>query len=163
MRLLALDPGETTGYAVFVDGKPIAFGEMDRWHGLKTLIRAERPDAVVVESFRLYASKAAVQIGSEFIPAQVVGVARFLAGEADVPLTFQPASVIHDGESKLSPPMARLVNPVSPPGNSPHGRDALAHGFYFLRSQEKATLPPAVAPATPKRPRRARQPKAAAA
>jgi hypothetical protein len=132
MRLLALDPGGTTGYAVFVDGKLTAFGEMERYKGLKTLIRADKPDAIVAERFALYASKAAALIGNEMVPAQVIGVARFLAEENDINIFFQPASTIHLGESTLNPTAERYVNALIGPGGSGHARDAIAHGVYAL-------------------------------
>ena len=133
--LLALDPGELTGYSLFEEGEPVLWGTFPKWDGVETLLTEHQPGVVVCEAFRLYAHKAASQAGSVFVPAQVIGVVLFLAVKHGVPVEFQPASLIHKGPGKLQPPLARLVDPVEPRVSPPysHVRDALAHGHRWLK------------------------------
>lgn len=128
MRLLALDPGETTGYALFDDGNLQVAGEFSLWRLISLLI--VDVDRVVCERFALYARKAAAMTNNEFPAVQVIGVVRYLAETLNVPVHFQPASAIHSGGS-LSPLMRPLVDALEVKGS--HARDATAHGLWYVR------------------------------
>lgn len=141
MRILALDPGETTGFAVFEDGVPTEWGSFDwqDWDKLGDLVFPA--DVVVFERFGLFAEKAAVQTGSEFVPAQVIGVIRYMVHAFGVPtLIMQTPNQIH-ANHKLTPPMAKLVDPYEPRTGKKysHARDALAHGFRYLQKTATTT------------------------
>lgn len=148
MNLFAFDPGGTTGWAIFVDSKPVRWGQGLMWEPVIALhAEAHRIDAVVYERFSLYRDKAGVMIGNEFESAQVIGVLRH-AFEGKVPVHSQPASNIHH-EGKLTPLLERLVSPYAPKKHAErHARDALAHGLYFLHcSPSGPRLPlPSTAP-----------------
>lgn len=130
MRLLALDPGETTGFAIFDDGKLQVASEFPLWRSLGGLFGSVGVELVVCERFSLYGHKAQSLTNSEFPTVQVIGVVRYLSEWQEVPVHFQPASVIHSG-GKLSPLMKPLVDELGVKGS--HARDAAAHGLWFLK------------------------------
>lgn len=121
--LLALDPGGTTGYAMFYVGLDQTFlayaGEMPLWYGLETLIARPAPLQIVYEKITPR-SPAFNPIG-----LQVIGVIRYLAEPHNIPLDSQPNSVIR-GISRWG---TYDLSPVA----SPHARDAVKHGLVYLR------------------------------
>lgn len=130
MRLLAIDPGLTTGWCVFDDGVPTEWGHSPWWETLEQTMATV--DAVVCERFALYGSKAAALTNNEFPAVQVIGVVKYLAQRRDVPVSFQPASAIHT-QGRLTPPLRRRIDPLLPRTSAQrHARDAMAHGFVFL-------------------------------
>jgi len=149
VTILGLDPGRRTGYAVvaadgsLVEGGSFGWGE---WTELERLFVLP-VEVVVVEAFCLYRHKAGSQIGSEFEPAQVIGAVRYLVDRANrrnsdaplrVALRFQPASVIHCGERRLSPHVQRLVDQTDGSAElDRHARDALGHALYYRQSTEE--------------------------
>lgn len=137
MILLCFDPGETTGYAVLVDGAPVEWGAFPWWSRLRALIEESKwgfPDGIVCERFSLYAQKAAVMVNNEFAAAQVIGVVRFLAEQRGILVHLQPASCIHSGRA-LSPLLRPLVDSLKIKGV--HARDAVAHGLWWFRFGHK--------------------------
>lgn len=89
-ELIAIDPGDAhVGVAFFAtdddggwycqDAQQIEAD--DFLDGLAEMILIDRdtPFTVVFEKFRLYADKAKLQTGSEFLTAQMIGVIRYLA------------------------------------------------------------------------------------
>ena len=141
MMLLALDPGGTTGWALFEAGVPLRWGQAKEWDPWDALLQ-HGVDVVVYERFALYASKVADLVQDEVIAAQRIGVIRYLAGRLIPPplIVVQPALCIHytpagRATPTLPPILKALVDAVCPTG--PHQRDALAHGFYALRYNVK--------------------------
>lgn len=130
MRLLAVDPGRTTGWVVFVDGQPVLWGADLLWSDVWTK-HIQLVDVVVCERFALYRHMAETMVNNEFEPAQVIGVLKFLAEKPRaVPVVFQPAAVIHKGAGKLNPLMKKLTAPYGI--RNQHALDACAHGLYYL-------------------------------
>lgn len=81
MKVLALDPGETTGYVVFNQDKHeiVESGQFPYIQELERLI--ELCDFVIIEKFELFPHKAKEQIGSTFPTCEVIGVAKYLCGK----------------------------------------------------------------------------------
>lgn len=119
-RLLALDPGVSTGYASFASGD-VRCGVIDLWHGVEEMIAATEPHVVVVESFRLYATKVRTFINHSLTPAEVIGAIREIAERYYVPVSFQNASMISTIELVYRHEF-----------NSEHVRDAVKHGLVYL-------------------------------
>lgn len=132
MRVLAFDPGHTTGWAVFDEGpdnkshKLIARGIIKDWHGLKELFDEYTPNAIVYEIFRLYAWKASYKTWDTFLEVEVIGVIRYLAETYGVFIHGQtPADGKHFyGDKKLKD--MNLYQSVT------HINDATSHALFFL-------------------------------
>lgn len=81
--VIALDPGETTGYFIkkYDDTKPLAEGEIvaggtvGRNHlEVYKLLATYHPDIVILETFALYPGKAKSLAWNSFYPCEVIGV-----------------------------------------------------------------------------------------
>lgn len=53
MRIIAVDPGGTTGWAEWEAGKLTAFGQGEDWQATTTFLLSREPDILVVESFHI--------------------------------------------------------------------------------------------------------------
>lgn len=131
-RIIAVDPGaEHIGCSAWVDlectgsrtyhgpeGRQQFFGNLIFW------LRNEALDEVVVEDFRLYASKAKEQIGSQLQTIRVIGVIEQLCLWAEVPYIEQEASI-----KKATYAIARRRG-VTWKGPDVHAKDSEVHGYY---------------------------------
>lgn len=143
MRIIAIDPGVTTGWAVgSVSGDPEAleveaYG-YDPW--TEFVIRLDdamqdhdrRFDVIVFETWRLYKAEAMTQVGSDMPSSQCVGCIWFAyerakrAGHA-VKLLDQPAAIKKVIDARMGG--ADLYLPKS---DVEHDRDALRHLWYWF-------------------------------
>jgi len=130
MRVLAFDPGKTTGWAL-VDGTHYEGGELLSWYGADRLIIKLHPDVVVVESFRLFPHMAKTLIGSTFPTVEVIGTLKYMTEHhMGCPLVLQEPSEAK--QIRRLPPKERL-----PIGHklSPHEKSALQHAILYLKRQ----------------------------
>lgn len=134
MLILALDPGGTTGYAVYDsdDNRCLEIGQFKAWEDLDFLIVSgsmwSPPDVVVYEDFRIYPSAAKSLSWQELIAPQVIGVIRYLCERHNVLCEAQMASYRKSGNRPYV-------------GNAPttyHERDALLHAIAYARRRERA-------------------------
>lgn len=155
MRVLALDPGETTGYA-FVElasgvspkeARPTirAYGVIPLWHGADSLVDTCRPDVIVLEAFRLYPHKAKQQYWNPMLTSQVIGAIKYIAEQRDIEVVEQSASFGLGHE--LDTTDFREVR-------NRHARAALRHALSYLhaeavRAKNKAAKPKMVRPKHP--------------
>lgn len=126
--LLSLDPGKTTGWAVFGnDAKVVEYGQadMNAVLDLDKLIVEYTLSHIVYEDFKLFRHKALKQVGSRFEASQVIGMAKSWARKYECVLVSQPSDI---------KPIAQKWSQVEPPSNHSlsHGIDAYNHGFYWL-------------------------------
>lgn len=137
MRILALDPGETTGWArvdTITTPGSIHYGRSPGWTQLQELIFAptmSRPepsvfkvDVVVIEKFTLYPWAARSKVWSEFPTVEVIGVAKYLAAQAGARVVMQGADVAK----------AKWLKKAKVKGNA-HERDAQRHLLAFLKRE----------------------------
>lgn len=131
MRLLGVDPGKNTGYAVITieDRQIKATGEFgidknESVDSLKLLIPTA--DIVVVEDFLIRPDKA--RKGNfdynNMVAPRVIGKIEMLCEISQIPLRKQPASV--------KPPAYGMANMKYVPGKKgTHWQDAFAHACYY--------------------------------
>lgn len=101
MRIVAFDPGGTTGAAVgdittrrqFELQCVTQFDWDDRFN-IWEFLKEQRPDQVVIEDFRLYKHKAQDQINSPFPAVRVIGIIDAFCHLMEIPVAMQPASAI---------------------------------------------------------------------
>ena len=128
--LLAIDPGKTTGWALFRDGVVANLGQVEGvdeftlW--LEDLIKEYGPiNVIVVEAFVLFRGKAQQQIGSEFEVVQVIGICQSWALRNNVELVKQPSDILTVAQiwSKMKMPKDHSKS---------HYVAAYNHAFHYL-------------------------------
>lgn len=128
-KLLCIDPGNTTGWAVFNPDshKLIQAGatKLSMYQMFK-MLQETNPDEIVYESFRLYAHKAESMVNNDFYPSQLIGVIRLYAEQYEIPITSQSAAkgkaIWTDGKLTKFNYSHSIV----------HARDAIRHGLTYL-------------------------------
>ncbi len=127
-RLLALDPGGTTGWAVFSGTvlEDVGQSKLDGL-GLQGLVTRTRPQVLVLENYRIYRQKAMSHVGSEVLPARLIGALELIAETRHIPLHLQMAGPVKDFVTDAKLRAWGLYRP-----GLEHGRDAIRHGCYFL-------------------------------
>lgn len=132
--LIAIDPGKTSGVALFRNGQVADLGQ----HGLDSLIdylenlspttNSKRRLVIVYENFRLRKGKALQQSGSMMEASQVIGICKAFAKRNGFEIYTQEPNI---------KPIAQKWSKVVPKGshNLSHSVDAYNHGFYWLVRQ----------------------------
>ncbi len=133
--LVALDPGETTGWASFNYGTLEKQGELkietfpdtridgiNIWNFLDTW----NPDVVVIEGYRIYAQKAAVHTWSALYTPKLIGYIEGICQFRGFPYYIQMAS------TKQFCSDSKLKSWGYYSEKSRHSRDAVRHGCYWL-------------------------------
>ncbi len=131
--ILCLDPGETTGYAVFDAGDLVAAGEFKSKPvelGFKetgNMIDKYLPWVIVVEEYRVYGWKTKQHAWAELHTPQLIGAIKGMASMHDVPVYMQGAGLVKPFFTN-----DKLKEYGFYQKGSTHARDAVRHGCYFL-------------------------------
>lgn len=123
--ILVVDPGDTTGYALFTDEGELKEKGQANLDGFMHFITNNSFDRIVVEDYRLRAGKQAQQTGSRFQAVQVIGILKYVAWLEEMP--FELATV----QAKTLGSMYSGVKPPSDHKKS-HEIDAYNIGIYWL-------------------------------
>lgn len=131
--LLAIDPGSTTGYAVFEKLKFIAWGQLPTGTvsegGLLIgeVMDLHKPTQIVFEDYRVYGHRSNQHIGSSLHTSRLIGVIEFLcAARSLVPakqMATQAKGFVNDDKLKAW----RFYVP-----GQRHARDAIRHACYYI-------------------------------
>lgn len=124
--ILAVDPGDTSGFALFEDGgSSIGSWQSDFDKSLELLAPIENLSKIVVEDYRLRKGKQAQQTGSRFQAVQMIGALKYHAKLHGI--AFELASV----QAKT---LGAMFSGVKPPSNhkESHKIDAYNIGIYWL-------------------------------
>lgn len=131
--VLALDPGETTGWAVFKSCELIASGQSLT----KTLPQARQvfcelidmynPQVIVAEDYKVYGWKAQAHSWSSLHTPKIIGMLAGIAGGKDIPLHLQMAQQAKGFVTDVKLRSWGYYNT-----GKKHARDAIRHGCYFL-------------------------------
>lgn len=130
--LVALDPGETTGVAVFKDGKLADSYQAKTWpiqecvKSISTILDVHKPKACVFESYQVYEWKSDDHKWSQIPTIQVIGSIQTLCLLREVPWHTQTAQV-----AKQFVTDQRLKDWGLWVTGARHARDATRHGCYF--------------------------------
>ena len=130
LRVLAFDPGETTGVAIFHKGQ-VTCNVFGLWAWVPIYLNKVRPTVVVVEDFRLRRHAAMSLVGSDFPTCQVIGVIKYVAWLAKVPVVMQSSSILAGMKDRVVLPEEHRSHK-----NREHVLAALSHGLYYLESQD---------------------------
>lgn len=135
--LLALDPGETTGVAVFtcdVDAAVLSHvAQIKTWpltlgvESFMALIDKLQPDRVVFESYQVYEWKADSHSWSQIPTVQVIGMIQTILIQRGIPYSTQTAQVaknfVDDDKLEKWGFWQKGLR---------HARDAIRHACYYL-------------------------------
>lgn len=127
---LALDPGETTGWATFDhQGKPLAMGQFAQSEQTKQLTALIHSDlkAVIVEDYRNFGWKEQKK-WSQNQTSKNIGAIEMLCELRGVPYHLQPANIKKIGYMWAGLGAAPSNHKIS------HQYDAHVHGVYWLRT-----------------------------
>ena len=131
--ILSLDPGETTGCAIFQGTELMVSGELitkdlaKAYVDILALIELHDVAEVVIEDYRVYGWKTKQHAWSELHTPKLVGVVEVLCALQLLPLKKQPAHVAkHFATDK------KLKDWNMYKTGEPHARDAIRHGCYYI-------------------------------
>ena len=132
-RILALDPGETTGYAVFDGIVFIKLGQVNTGHvdtsviPLRKLFEEVNPDIVVVEEYRVYAWRAKQHSWSSLHTPRLIGCIETLCEIHRKPIAMQGAGIVKQFVTN-----DKLKDWGFYVKGQAHARDATRHACYFI-------------------------------
>lgn len=97
--ILGLDPGQTTGWAVFTNLKRTACGELaskklGMESSMKDLIDLYTPDLIFYEDYKVYKDKADIHIGAVLFTPFLIGCIRMYAFLNNIPVISQMAGTV---------------------------------------------------------------------
>lgn len=131
--VLCLDPGETTGWALWHEGKlhtcgqeytgqdPASTGRLVKW-----LDQDDHLRLIVYEEYRVRGNKFREHVGSEVVTIQHIGAIKVVADELGVPLWKQSAGMAKGFATDGKLRRWGLWQP-----NERHANDAIRHGIYY--------------------------------
>jgi len=129
--MLAIDPGETSGWALFNAGKLGTSGIIEwtskhGWDPIVDKIGEFNPNVVVCEEYRIYSGKRLVQAYSSVETVRIIGAIEFVCRKYKIKLIKQMASGVKGfvTNEKLKEWGYYIKNK--------HARDAIRHGCYYL-------------------------------
>ena len=150
-RILCLDPGNTTGWALFEEHKLVRWGQAPtvkdddiQWPEINFLFTEHKPDFVVCEDYRIYQHKLARHSFSPVLTLRIIGGIDLLCNlgwyvfngideydhsfdEYTCPIHYQMATT-----AKTFVTDERLKQWGFWQEGMRHSRDAIRHGCYFL-------------------------------
>lgn len=93
MKILVLDPGESTGWLFGDNGNIVAAGTCPKEHvKVQELMESIRDaygiDQIVYERFQLYPGKAQAQSWSTFYTCEVIGIIKLFADLNEIPIAY---------------------------------------------------------------------------
>jgi hypothetical protein len=129
VRYLAIDPGDTTGWAEFNEtGDLTGFGQVKEHEFNDFVTEHMHSDltAVIVEDYKLFAHKAKAQSWSRMSTSKKIGKIEILADLKKVKVILQPAN---------NKSIGYMWGGIEPPSNHSisHQYDAYAHGVFWLQ------------------------------
>ncbi|MCM1221643.1 MAG: hypothetical protein NC548_44910 [Lachnospiraceae bacterium] len=139
--ILALDPGESTGWCFLDRENNMQAGTAPKSHiSVAKLLDELDPDVVIYETFKLYPSKAQSLIWNSFYPCEVIGVIEYkcafkgmlsgTSGEHYRPKLVKQAPAVKRYAGTLPKKFAALSKETK---LTEHSKDACQHLCYYLR------------------------------
>lgn len=132
LTILALDPGNTTGWAVFKDSKLQDSGHLETVDATITaaeidkLLTTHTPAIVIIEEYRVYAWKVKQHAWSDLPTARLIGGIDIICAIKGIPVCMQSAQQAKGfcTDDKLKAWDYYAVGR--------HARDAVRHGCFWL-------------------------------
>lgn len=135
-RLLAIDPGETTGWCLFNGLKLHTFSQLatkeEGYEAVLKLFAEERPDVVVVENYRVYGHMSNQHKWEELYTPKLIGGLELLCHQKGIQMfeqmAFQAKGFVSDDKLREWGFWQK---------GKQHARDSIRHACYFLLFNKK--------------------------
>lgn len=139
--VIGIDPGETTGIAVFIDAVLIDTYQIDhRSHkdigkaavDISMVLNVHKPSHVIIEDYRVYKWKTKSHANSDLFTSRLIGSLEYVCSNNNYPMTKQMASIAKGfmTDSKLRSWGFWIKG-------KKHTRDAIRHAATYLMFQAK--------------------------
>lgn len=133
MRILSIDPGKTSGVALFKEGKLLETLEADENYLLDYITYfANEIDIVVIEAFVHYPWRKNHAVHS-YYTAELIGKIKLKASMHNLKVAIQPALI----KKVVSDEVLKHFGFTKYLKKSSHIKDALRHGLYYLKYRKK--------------------------
>lgn len=130
-RLLAIDPGQTIGWAIFEEGKLVDSGQIpckdNPALGALQLLDMAQPTEIICEDYKIYAHKADVHIGDGLFTPQLIGMIKLLCAQRGIPIKCQMAAT---AKAFCTPEKLKTWGLYRK--GARHADDAIKHGCHYL-------------------------------
>lgn len=130
--LLCLDPGETIGYSLWLDGQ-LELANQRKIYTMRDIgkLMGSFDDAelehIVMESYRIYPWQLKQHSFSDVPTLRYIGALQMLASQRRIPITLQAAAVAKEFATDAKLRAWGLWQP-----NKRHANDSIKHGAHFL-------------------------------
>jgi len=139
-KLLCLDPGKTTGWCLFEQGKLTRWGHVENCYddnnidvsGLTDLFQEIQPDFILYEDYRIYSNKLERHSYSPVMTIRLLGVVETYCQMNKIPTHKQMATTAKNFCTDIKLEQWGFWQP-----GMRHARDAIRHGCYFLLFYKK--------------------------
>lgn len=145
MRVLGVDPGETTGYALCdydSQTQEMTVVEWGEWHGMEELEQKISAglftgvQAMAIEMYIVYPNRARTHIGDKLYTAQEIGRLKWIARQLGISrVKEQPASMAKQRWSDTRLRKHGFGAYLS--SDLPHRTDALRHALTYIERKKK--------------------------
>lgn len=138
--ILGLDPGNTTGWALFEGAELVECGQLHlpKTASIVDLLYSfsETPKQFVVEEYRIYPNRAKQHIGNDLFTPRIIGAVEAFAYMNNIPVDFQPASL---GKSHFTDSRLKALGLYQK--GQRHANDAIRHVAHWLIFKAATPLP----------------------
>jgi hypothetical protein len=126
-KLLAIDPGETTGVAYFINGELIKTAQLTSIIAIEEAILDFLPDMLIYEDYRIYPAKLKSHSFSEIPTLKIIGAIEYVCEKYHIKTIKQLATMAKGFCNSY-----KLKEWGYWAKGEQHSRDAIRHGCYFL-------------------------------
>ncbi len=118
-RIVAIDPGKSTGLAFFNGGQFMVGSEVYDYEAIRGFLQTYNPGVVIMEDYVVG------RLGAHHrTPLMVMGAVEMICQDLEIPIVYQSPSIL-----KI---MLRRLDEIEKGINSPHVKSAAAHVLYYL-------------------------------
>lgn len=139
-KLICFDPGKTTGWCTFVDGRLDKTGHIEHCYDdnnidvtpLMNVLNEEKPDFILYEDYKVYSHKLARHTFNPIFTLRLIGAIEAYSQINNIPTHKQMAVTAKNFVTD-----EKLKNWGFWETGMRHARDAIRHGCYFLLFYKK--------------------------